>query len=87
MMINGGELTGFLQPEQKSSRHVGQCTAQAVCRADEDEGTNVTAFSDVVGPTKQMVSQPAFGHQVRNLSNSTSGKREKKGKISLLPDT
>lgn len=67
------QLTGFLQPEQKSSRHVAQCTAQG---AETTEGKvwKVTDLSDVfdVDPTKQIVSQPAFGHQVRNLSNSTS---------------
>jgi hypothetical protein len=76
------KLTGFLQPEQKSSRHVGQCTAQAVWSADDDDGRNETVFAEVLGPTKHMVSQPAFGHHVRNLSSSTSENKERNKCIS-----
>lgn len=64
--------TGFLQPEQKSSRHVGQCTAHGNGTAFEDVGCTDTSRSIEDDPTKQIVSQPAFGHQVRYLSNSTS---------------
>lgn len=56
---------------------------------EEDGCCIVTHFSDVDGPTKQIVSQPAFGHQVRYLSNSTSvkGRRKKLSKmIQAVPD-
>lgn len=68
------KLTGFLHPEQKSSRHVGQWTAHGACTIDDDVDCNVTSLSTEVGPTRQIVSQPAFGHHVRYLSNSTSAK-------------
>ena len=71
------QLTGFLQPEQNSSLQEGHWTGHsAACRIalslssfDEDDGAS--AESDVQ-PTKHTVSQPALGHQVRNLSNSIS---------------
>uniref|UniRef100_A0A182M8N2 GATA-type domain-containing protein n=1 Tax=Anopheles culicifacies TaxID=139723 RepID=A0A182M8N2_9DIPT len=74
-------------PKQKSSRHVGQCTAQgdAMMEDDGDIGTirSVHTVEPLwlvpawpaccsVAPTRQIVSQPAFGHHVRNRSSSTS---------------
>uniref|UniRef100_A0A8W7PNV3 Uncharacterized protein n=1 Tax=Anopheles coluzzii TaxID=1518534 RepID=A0A8W7PNV3_ANOCL len=84
--------TQFRRPEQKSSRHVGQCTAHGdgMLEDDGDSGTIrseqieepvwfAPAWSPVccsLGPTRQIVSQPAFGHQVRNRSSSTSVKEK-----------
>lgn len=62
-------LTPFLHPEQKSSEQVGQCTAHGA-RNNDDDGCKVTVLS--TERTVHIVSQPAFGHHVRNLSNSTS---------------
>lgn len=41
-------LTAFLQPEQKSSRQVGQCTAQGDGRPDEDAGSCTILSEDAL---------------------------------------
>lgn len=68
--------TFFLHAEQNSSTHVGHLTATGItvdtvscCTSDV-----LPAVSAAVEETEQTVSQPAFGHQVRVLSNSTSAK-------------
>lgn len=67
-------FTGFLQPEQKSISHVEQCTARGTSRIADDDGWTGELAELSNGPTKQIVSQPALGHQVLCLSNSTSTK-------------
>uniref|UniRef100_A0A182TK24 Uncharacterized protein n=1 Tax=Anopheles melas TaxID=34690 RepID=A0A182TK24_9DIPT len=90
-------LDGPSGPEQKSSRHVGQCTAHGDGML-EDDGDSGTIRSEQIeepvwfapawspaccslGPTRQIVSQPAFGHQVRDRSSSTSVKEKEYKRI------
>lgn len=73
-------LTVFLQPEQNCSAHVGQCTRHGTFEpapkpmgCTETTPMSIGAGSSWSSPlTRQTVSQPAFGHHVRDLSRSTS---------------
>lgn len=71
---NFSKLTVFLQPEQNSFKQVGHCT---------EHGDIITIvgcrdidFEAATGSTRHTVSQPARGHHVRFLSNSTSVNRK-----------